>query len=277
MPRIAGPGTGLPAPQALYPVTLNNTAFTAPTNRLSLQAGQATLVPAGTWLISGGAPSAVQYLDPVTQQWTNLTVFGAPFIEMVQSDGFTSRVANLTGVATGATVSAAGSNYVQGTTVVNPSTGNSRWVAVVGGALATPTVGAAGANYGLPPVVSIAAPPPPGVAATATAALTAGAVSGITLTSVGAGYRSPPAIVLVPSSTDPNVGTIQNATATTTLTGAGTVTAVLLQNFGTQLAAAPTLAVAGAGSGATAVTVPVTGSWVAPASDTIIIQPAGFG
>lgn len=270
---------GLPPPQALYPITLNNAPFTSPTNRISLLAGQAMLVPAGTFLATGGTVSALQYLDPVTQQWANLTIPGAAWVEMVQSDGFTTRIANLSGVATGSNVTAAGTNYVQASTVVTPSAGNSRWQAVVGGALTAPTIpsGGGGANYSLPPVVHIAAPPYPGVTATGTATLTAGAVTAIALTNTGAGYLTPPSIVLVPSSSDPNINTIVQARAVTTLTGAGTITAILLVNFGTQLAAAPTLAVSGTGSGATATTLPVTGSWVAPATDTIIMQPTGFG
>lgn len=273
MAMIAGPGQGLQAPQALYPVTLHNSPFTAPTNQVTLQAGQTVTLPAGSQIVSWGAVSALQFKDPVTGQWLNLSTPGEPGAMQLRSDGFNYRVANLSGVATGAVVSAAGSGYVQATTVVTPSAGNSQWHAVVGGTLNPPvTITVPGANYSMPPVLYIAAPPSPGVPATGIASLTGGAVSGITLTNFGAGYTSPPKIVLVPNPTDPNADSIiQNAAATVGLTGAGTVTAVLLVNSGMALAAEPTLAVAGSGTGATATAAPA--AWVAPAQDLILITP----
>lgn len=269
---IAGPGQGLPPPQALYPSQLYATPFTAPTNEMTLQAGQAIAVPAGTWIVaSSGNVSALQFLDPVTQQWENLSQLGAPFARTVRSDGFNFRVANLSGTAQGATVSAPGTGYVQGSTFVTPSAGNSLWTPVVGGALGAVTITAPGAGFSIPPLVFVASPPPPGVAATGHATITAGAVTGITWDNPGAGYLTPPGIVLVPSPNDPALQTLTRATATVALAGAGTVTAVLLKNFGAPQGAEPTLTITGIGTGATATVLPAT--IVAAANDTITMQP----
>lgn len=274
--RIAGRSQGLPPPQALHPISLYTTAFTAPTNEVALAAGQALLVPAGMWLVSGGALSGLQWLDPVQQQWQSLTNPGTPWEAQLIADSFNYRVINLSGVATGATVSAPGSDYLEETTMVNPSVGNSRWRAVIGGAVGTINIGEPGANYTVAPIVIIGRPPSPGVPAAATATIsTGGAVTAITITQPGAGYNATPQILLIPSTTDPNfsIGRIRQATATAVLSGEGTVTAVLLQNFGAPQASAPTLNIAGQGTGATATVLPA--AWVAPADDLILMQPAG--
>lgn len=270
---IAGPGQGLPPPQALYPNLLYTTPFTAPTNLVELQAGQALTIPAGTWIVtSQGDVSAVEWLDPVTQQWKPLTQVGAPFGVTIRSDGFNFRVANLSGVATGANTSAPGSGYVQGSTTVTPSAGNSQWTAIVGGSLGAATITAGGANYSIAPIVFVPSPPPPGIPAVGRATLTAGVVTGITWDAVGAGYPYPPQVLLIPSPNDPSLEAIQPAKATVVLGGAGTVTGVLLNSFGTPQATEPTLTIGGVGTGAAATLLPAT--WVAAANDQILIQPA---
>lgn len=274
---LGGTGLGLPSPQALYPVTLTNAPYTAPTNSFDLVAAGTLVVPAGQWVVAGGTVSAIQWFDPVQQMWINMTTLGAAFAMVVKSDGFNFRVANLSGAAYAATVGAAGTGYAQATTTITAGTGNSTWRAIVGGALGTFTIVAGGAGYSMPPNVFLPAPPSPGVAATATAALTSGAVSGITIRNAGAGYLTAPPVTIVPNPFDPNFlnGTITSqATATVALAGAGTLTAAQLVNFGQSLSAGPTLTVSGAGSSATALTTPLTASWVAPANDVITMQPS---
>lgn len=275
MPQpLSGQGLGLPFPTALYPLNIPGvTPFTAPTNAVSLGPASTVTIPAGPWIVSvTGAVSALQWLNPVTQQWTNLLGPGAAWATLVRSDGFSFRVNNLSTSFYGALITAAGTNYVQASTTVTPGTGNSTWQAVVGGALGAFTiVGTGGSGYTKPPLVFIPAPPPPGVAATATAALTAGSVSAITIRTAGAGYLSPPPVLLVTDPTDPSAAIVP-AAATVALTGAGTITAILLVNAGQGLATAPTLAVGGVGTGATATTNPAT--VVAAANDVATIQPA---
>lgn len=272
--RISGPGVGLPPPQALYPVTLNNTPFVAPSNAVTLTAGQTLTIPAGRWLATWGSHSTIQYLDPVSQQWENILAIGAGAMQ-VFSDGFSFRIANLSNVASGATVSAAGSGYAQASTTVTPSAGESTWMPIVGGAITALSVATGGSGYTMPPRVFIASPPSPGVSATGHATLTGGAVSALTVDTAGAGYISAPNVVIVADPNDPGTN-IVNATATATVGGAGTLTAVLLVDFGVNVGTAGTgitLTVAGAGSSATAATVPAGASWTAAASDQIVLQP----
>ena len=130
-----------------------------------------------------------------------------------------------------------------------------------------------GKGYTIPPLVLIPDPPTPGVAATAVAVISGGTVTSITVVNPGAGYLVAPTPTLLPCQTDPAflAGSITNATATLTLTGAGTLTAVLLGNFGGPLTSAPTLTVAGVGTTGTVTTIPAT--VVAAANDTITMQP----
>lgn len=273
--NIAGAGVGLPFPQAPYPVTEGTNPYRPPSNRFSLSPAQTFVIPAGSWIISAtGTISAVQFLDPVRQEWTNYVGPGAAFQALVISDGVNWRVNNLSNAAYGGLVTAAGSGYAQASTTVTAATGNSTWQPIIGGALGAFTVVAGGAGYTEPPLVLIPPPPYPGIAATATSALTAGAVSSITIRTAGAGYLTAPPITILPVQNDPAYisGAITaNATATVVLTGAGTLTGLLLVNFGQLLTTAPTLTVNGAGTLATATTNPA--AVVAAAFDVITLQP----
>lgn len=268
---IAGPGLTLPPPQALYPANVYNSPFTAPGNQVSLGPGKTLMIPAGTWVVMWGAHTVPQWKNPVSGEWTELAAAAAGGSMELLSDGFNFRIANVTDTAIGGIVTAAGSGYAQATTTVVPDSGNSTWQPVIGGAGGSFTIVSGGSGYTMPPTVFIAAPPYPGVQMTATAALTSGAVSSISIGQAGAGYLSPPSVVIVADPTDPNLGAIVNATATVALTGAGTLTALLLINFGEPLTTAPNLTVAGSGSSATATTNPATVT--AAGTDIITLQP----
>lgn len=267
---IAGPGLYLPAPQALYPASVYNSPYAAPSNQLELGPGETVTVPAGEWIAAGGVSSAPQWLNPITQQWTSYFAIGSAWTSGIKSDGFNWRIANLTDTAFAAIITAAGSGYAQATTTVTAGTGNSTWQPIIGGALGAFTVVAAGSGYSMPPQVYIPSPPPPGIPATATAALSGNTVASVTIRQAGAGYLTAPPVLLIPAPTDPNTN-IVNATATVVLTGAGTLTGLFLINFGTPLTTAPTLTVNGAGTSATATTNPAT--VVAAANDLITLQP----
>lgn len=279
---LAGPGQGLPFPQALYPPSLWTTPFTAPTNQVGLQAGQSLLIPAGTWIVSGGGTNPVTgvfWKNPVTGVWTPLTAAGDPFALTIRSDGFNFLVANNSGQPTGATVTTPGTGYTQATTVVTPSAGNSVWQAIVGGALGTVTITNGGGPYTVPPIVMVPAPKPPGIAAVGIAVLTAGAVTGVTWLNAGAGYgpTTPPNIVFVPAApADLGLSAAQTAQATVALAAAQTgVTGVLMVSAGAPAAALPTLTITGQGTGAAATVTPA--DEVAAANDIVTIQPAsGF-
>lgn len=107
------------------------------------------------------------------------------------------------------------------------------------------TLGVGGTGYSTAPTVVIAAPPVGGEQATATAAVSAGAVSAITVTNPGKGYLTPPAISFTGGG-----GT--GATATAALTGR--VGSVLISNPGRSFATAPTIAFSGGGGSSAAAT-----------------------
>lgn len=259
---ISGPGIGLPLAQNLYPSELNSAPYDAPTNRLSLAPGESWVVPRGNWQIGLGHYLILQYLDPITNTWASSS--GAAYERgpvFVSGDGFNIRVANMLGCPIGAVVAALGSAYVQASTTIVATPGNSTWLPIVGGALAVVggTLTSNGAGYGVAPIVLIPAPPGPannangvgGIPATAWAAISSGTVSGVTLNNPGAGYPTAPIGVIVPSPFDPNLSTgITQATVAFSLTGTGQIRGAICTNSGAPLANPNqiTLTIAGAGT-----------------------------
>lgn len=257
---LGGPGQALPLPR-LYPANLQPAGgFSPNANAVTLAPGQQLPIPRGRYWVELGGYAVLQFSDPVTGTWRALSSARAAPI-FVDSDGFNFRVGNLTGCAVGALVTVGGTNYVQATTTIVPSAGNSTWQPIVGGRL-NPTISitATGAGYTLPPMVIFPPPPSPGVAATGIAVLTTGSVSSITMINVGAGYTTAPVPQIVPNPLDPAylAGTITaQATAVSALVGAGTLSAVLCTNPGTSFATVPSLTIAGAGASAAATIVPM--------------------
>src|SRR5215472_16172923 len=258
--NLGGPGLGLPLPQNLYPTELG--ALIAPydygANVIDLAPATQIPIPRGTWMISIGRVSLLQFLDPVTGIWRihPWTYSNRGHVLQVDSDGFNFRIANLTGCPVSGVVNTAGSGYPSSTTVT-ASAGGSLWQPIVGGAVSISSITKAGSGYGVPPIVFIPAPPTPGVQATADALIQTGTVASITMRDWGAGYTVAPTITLLPNPTDPNLlagSTIVQATALATLQGSGSITACLCTNPGQSVSAVPTLTVAGTGgSGASIV------------------------
>ena len=275
MPQfLAGPGLGLPFPQNYYPSELQNAAQDPSSNRQTLNQGDTFVIPAGDFYVSLGEYLVLQYLDPVTNIWTFAA--GGAFtrgIIHVSSDGYTVRIANLTGCVVAATITAAGSGYVQASTTITAVGGFVAGAAVptflpiVGGQLGltgtfTTDVPTKGAGYGVPRIVMIPPPPPAqnnangvgGIQASAYAVLGAsGSIAAISITNPGAGYPVAPIITVVPSPFDPNLSTgITAATVSFSLTGSGSITGVLCTNSGGPLTngslANVTLTLGGAGS-----------------------------
>ena len=267
MPQpLSGPGLGLQLPQNLVPSELNNAPYDIGSNRLALAGGESFVLPAGHWYVNLGMYCILQYLDPITGVWSMGTAPGwQGGILPIQSDGFTTRVANMLGCPVSAVLVAPGSAYVQGSTTITPTPGNgSTWLPIVGGALALSggTLTSNGAGFGVAPLAFIPPPPPAGqnangvggVPATGYCTIASGTVSGFTFTNPGAGYPAAPGpIVTVASPFDPNIATgITQATITFSLTNAGALTGALCTNSGAPLAnpANFTLTVAGAGTSA---------------------------
>lgn len=265
--RISGPGLGLPLAQNLYPSELGGAAQDAATNSIALAAGDVFVIPAGDWWINPGLYSVLQFLDPITNAWSmgpNAAWAGGH--QFVVSDGYTTRLANLTGCPVSATITQQGGSYVQSSTTIVAVGQTSTWLPIVGGALAVVggTLTSNGAGYGVPPIVLIPSPPPAsnnangvgGTPASAYATIANGTVSAISFTSVGSGYPTAPTPVLVPSPFDPNLATgITHATLAFSLTNAGQLTGAICTNNGNALTTITqiTLTVAGAGTNATLV------------------------
>ena len=266
--NLSGPGVGLPIPQNLYPSQLQNAPTDPSSNRLGLAPGEVFVFPAGDWIVGLGMYCVLQFLDPVSNTW----VFGSGSALnrgaiLVSADGFTVRVANLTGCVVSASVANAGTGYVQATTTIT-AVGTFAGAAptllpIVGGALniSGGTLVANGAGYGVAPMVMI--PPPPqaannangvgGIQASAIAVIASGTVSSVSITNPGAGYPTAPVAVIVPSPFDPNLSVgITNATVAFTLASAGLIMGAFVTNHGSPLnngsLASITLTVGGAGN-----------------------------
>lgn len=260
--QIGAPGQYLPVGQFTSPASLQTQVNNIPGNAITLQPGQDIIVPPGTYDISPGLYSFIQFLDPITLTWRTHNS-ARDKLHRVVSDGVNIRVANQLGCPVGAIVTVGGSAYAQASTTVTPSAGNSTWQAIVGGMVSVTSVPTAGAGYGIPPLVLIAPPAAPGVQATGYATLTSGTVSGVTLTNVGAGYVTAPEVRIIPNPTDPNINTgITQATVSVALAGgtasSGSIAAILCTNPGVSVASVPTLTIAGAGASAAATAVRLT-------------------
>ena len=266
--RISGPGVNLPLPQNLYPTTLpGGVQYDASTNKIALPPGTSQVVPPGEWWVGLGMYLVVQYLDPITNTWamgTSGGIVGGP--KYIFSDGYTTRVANMTSCPIGGVVTAAGGGgYVQSsTTVAVTGGGGSTWQPIVGGQLAVSggTLVSSGAGYGVAPIAIIPAPAPAaanpngvgGIAASGYFTIASGTVSGFSFTNPGAGYQAGLTITALPNPFDPNLATgITLATLAFTLTATGSLTGVLCTNSGAPITppTAITLTVSGVGTNAT--------------------------
>jgi|SRR6185437_6022008 len=280
--NISGPGLGLQPPQSLYPTSLQVPApipYVPSSNIVSLPAGMTLPIPAGNWIVGNGAYTVVQWLDPITGIWRGFSSARQPH-QIVQSDGFTRRLANLTGCPVAAVVTTAGTTYTQAGTTVTSNAGGSTWQAIIGGLVTLTTISVAGAGYKIPPLCIMPSCPsavanngvPQGVPATAVAALSSGTVNTITVTNQGAGYTGAFTVTLLPDPTDPNIASITNAVAVFGITGAGTVAAVLCTNNGTAGTTNTTLSISGGDAAAAATAVMM---WT-EVSTTVTANGAGY-
>ena len=230
-----------------------------PTDVISLKAGTAFTVPPGSFLLAVGQYSKLQVRDPVTTQFQTQGPEGAGF-RYVNSDGTNYRVVNSSGCPVGAIITTAGSGMsASAPPAITASAGSSAWTPIIGGAIATSvTVNNGGSNYTYPPIVVIGSPSQgpnpsptgPGLCASATCALTNGAVSSVTVKNQGAGYTVAPTISFINDARDT---TGSGAVATASLTGAGTLTGLVVTDFGTPQTTVPTLTFSSGGSAATVI------------------------
>jgi hypothetical protein len=222
-----------------------------PSTAFSLSGGEAFLIPAGSWSIDAGLYGSVERFDPVPGIWRNPGDKGRGQTFII-SDGVNERVVNRTGCAAGAVLTNAGTGYTSAPTIT-PSAGASVWLAIMGALVNTSvTISTGGANYVYPPIVFIQAPSNPGVQATGVATISAGAVTGVTITNQGGGYLTTPSLIFI---NDPRDTTGGGATGVLSLTGQGTINAVVCTDHGNPLTAVPTLTFTGGGGTGAAATV----------------------
>lgn len=280
---------------------------------ISLSSGGTVTIPAGNWLVCPGANTRLQWMDPVNLQWR--TMQGQNGGGMISSDGCNYRLINITGTVIGAAVTAAGSGGINGigagatgvTVAIAPSNTtpgiayNATAYAVVGGAVAAPTVTQGGSGFVAVPLIICDPPPIGGVQATATALVSAaGAISGVNLDNPGAGYTSPPQWYIFPepavyygapiagvgpdlwpapglvhpsctpqgSIYQPNISAQGALLTSNPLTGSGTVTAIMiLDPGGNYSGTAPAVTITGAGAATGTVTL-----GAAPTTDRSFLQ-----
>lgn len=233
-------------------------------NVISLSAGECwTISPAGWYQIKTGKYTIVQQQDPITGIWRSIgggSNNGST--DYFYSDGVNYRLANQTGCTVGAYVTNGGTGYTSAPAVAATGGGNPIFRAIVGGAVNTSvTVTNGGNNYTYPPIVLFSAPPPGGVQATGHATISSNAVATVVVDDQGAGYSSPPSVTFINDPREGVNGVTQgaNAAAVCVLTGAGTITAIVVVDHGSPLTgqtAVPTLSFSGgAGSGAAAIAI----------------------
>lgn len=233
---------------------INSTLRGQPSNFYTLAAGTVQLIPAGPWYVRAGKYSIVQKLNQITNTWESYGDGGDASI-FVQSDGVNWRVANLTGQVIGALVVNSGSGFTSAPAVTDNASTSATYLPIVGGAVNTSiTVANGGSSYSnifLPGITFDAPPLGNGVPASAYCAVTSGAISSVTVTNQGAGYTNTPNVYVLRDPRDAN-GT--GGVCTCTLTGAQSITAILVTASGSSVTTVPTIAFSGGGGSAATAT-----------------------
>jgi hypothetical protein len=172
---------------------------------ITLASGGVYYMPPGEWAVDTGAVTSIQWWDPIQQGWRGFQD-PAGDGQYISSDGYNYRLINQSGTVVGALVTAVGTGGVNG-------------------------IGSTATN------VSVTFAPPVSGNANAAAtgyAIIGGSVQAPTIAQAGAGFVTPPLIVIDP----PPVGGIQ-ATAVATINAAGGISAITMVNVGAGYAAAP--------------------------------------
>ena len=179
------------------------TSAVAPDVPITLASGGTFTITQGNWLVATGTNTRLQFMDPVNLTWRNMPagINGAG----VSADGCNYRLINITGTVVSLAITAAGSG------------------------------GTNGIGFAQTGVAATIAAAPGGGPYNATAyAIVGGSVAAPTVTQGGSGFISVPLIVCDP----PPLGGIQ-ATATATLSAAGVITTIVIDNPGAGYTASP--------------------------------------
>jgi len=179
-------------------------------NVISLASGGVGYPPSGTYLITTGSQTIVQWWDPTDAIWRQYA--GPETLAQISCDGANYRLLNNSGTCVGANITNAGSGGVNGigpnqtgstVTFAAPATGGAPATAqgyvVVGGTVPAPTITQGGSGFLVPPQVVCDPPPAGGVQATFTTTISAaGVLNGVTQLSPGAGYTAIPQFYIIP-------------------------------------------------------------------------------
>jgi hypothetical protein len=270
--------------RGIFPLPSTSPQNAGVPNVLTLPSGGVWYPPSGTYLITTGSQTIIQWWDPTDAIWRQYS--GPESINQLSCDGTNYRLVNNSGTCVGGNITNAGSGGVNGigpiqtgstVTFAAPPAGGvtaqAQGYVVVGGSVPAPTVTQGGSGFLVPPLVCCDPPPPGGVQATFTSTISAaGVITAVTQLNPGAGYTSVPQFYIIPAwqffpgslrfpgdtfgTTNPNAayppGLINPAntwngspyqgnivTGTTgalltgnALTGSGTLTAIVMTQFG---------------------------------------------
>jgi hypothetical protein len=225
-----------------------------PTNLITLTPGTDYHIPSGTWQIySQGQYISIQQRDQITRLWQTIGA-GADGVSYINSDGVNYRVVNQTGCVVGAYLTNAGTGYTSAPTVSAGTTSAASFTAITSAqnhmVSTSVTVTSSGTGYTYDPIVVFDAPPINGLQATGYATLTSGVIT-VTVVNQGGGYTNAPNVYFINDSRD---STGQGASAVCTLTGAGTIAAVITNDFGNPVSAVPSITFTGGGGSSAAAT-----------------------
>lgn len=232
--------------------------WTKKAQQITLPTGGLYVLPSGQYQIQPGPLTFVQYFDYVSQIWRNMNtpVLGNPS-QLVTSDGFSVRLANLTGTVVGALVTNGGTGYTNGiyppaaqlgtaaapkaTVAAGGGTNLALLNVIVGGVInTTVTITAGGKNYTNPPALVIDQPPTGGVPASATCTISGGAINAVTVVNAGAGYSVAPKITIVNDPRD-TTGTGGVLTVNATLAQSGAIAALTAADNGAGMTSVPAI------------------------------------
>jgi hypothetical protein len=217
---------------------------------VNLLPGQTFIIPNGSWLVSPGRYTLLQWFDTNGARWRNFTAQPGQSLN-VESDGQNYRIANLTGCPIGALITNVGNGNVTNgyqSITVTPSAGNSTWGVLHGGSVNNNCNVVAGGNYALPPLLlwsPAANQTIPFVAPQFNCTMSGNAISTVGVVDQGAGLTGVGTITVVQQPGDTNPGGGSVIVAGNNLINSGNMTALWPltpgQNGNTGLAAVPTL------------------------------------
>jgi hypothetical protein len=137
--------------RGVFPLPLTSPQNTGDPNALMLVPGGIYVPPSGTYLISTGSQTVIQWWDPTDAIWRDYS--GPETVNQISTDGTNYRLVNLSGVCVGANITNAGSGGTNGigpnqtgatvsfgAPVAGGVTATAQGYVVVGGTVPAPTV-----------------------------------------------------------------------------------------------------------------------------------------